>query len=53
MREHATEPREVGSVALGILRMLPPEIQDDPLAASAVASIVGVLYRIAGFDQKE
>lgn len=53
MREHAVAPREVGSVALGILRMLPPEIQDDPLAASAIASVVGAIYRIAGFGQKE
>lgn len=52
MREHAAAPREPGSVAMGILRMLPPQVQDDPQAASAVASIVGVLYRIAGFGKE-
>lgn len=53
MREHAAEPREPGFVALGILRMLPPEAQDDPRSAPTIASIVGLLYRIAGFGPKE
>lgn len=41
---------DVGKVAYGVLRMLPPTVQDDPFAREAIVSIVGMLRAASGID---
>lgn len=46
MREHADKPRDPGFVAFGIARMLPPKVQDDPIAMDALALLVGAIFKL-------
>lgn len=49
MRSAAIEPFEPGFVAVGLARLFPLSTQVDEHAMQALGSLVGYLFRAAGF----
>ena len=49
MRSAAAEPLDPGFVAAGLSRLFPHSVQVDEHAMQAIGSLVGYLFRAAGF----